>query len=98
MTVWRVLRKAGMKKTKPTRKPGLTKKMKEERLVFCRSHQHWTLEDGRMLFGQMKPLLFYYIEQVDMNLAFFKGGFTQKLYSREMERLFRVYVLGLLLI
>jgi len=47
MTVWRVLRKAGMKKTKPTRKPGLTKKMKEERLAFCRHHQHWTLEDWK---------------------------------------------------
>lgn len=28
MTVWRILRKAGMKKTKPTQKPGLTKKMR----------------------------------------------------------------------
>jgi len=30
-TVWRILRKAGLKKTKPTRKPRLTKKMKEAR-------------------------------------------------------------------
>jgi len=47
MTVWRVLCKAGMKKIKPTRKPGLTKKMKEERLAFCHRHQHWTLEDWK---------------------------------------------------
>lgn len=38
MTVWRVLRKARFRKTKPTRKPGLTKKMRRERLeaVFVR--------------------------------------------------------------
>ena len=32
MTVFRILKKAGFKKTKLTRKPGLTKKMKEDRL------------------------------------------------------------------
>ncbi|PZD22185.1 HTH-Tnp-Tc3-2 domain containing protein, partial [Pyrenophora tritici-repentis] len=31
-TVWRVLKAAGYNKTKPTRKPGLTKKMRQERL------------------------------------------------------------------
>jgi hypothetical protein len=34
-TVWRVLRKAGYKKTKLTGKPGLTKEMREERLAWC---------------------------------------------------------------
>jgi transposase len=46
-TVWRVLRKAGYKKTKPTRKPGLTKKMRDERLAWCREHEDWTLEDWK---------------------------------------------------
>jgi transposase len=46
-TVWRVLRKAGYKKTKPTRKPGLTKKMRNERLAWCREHEDWTLEDWK---------------------------------------------------
>ncbi|KAI1524045.1 transposase, partial [Pyrenophora tritici-repentis] len=32
-TVWRVLKAAGYKKTKPTRKPGLTKKMRQDRLT-----------------------------------------------------------------
>jgi transposase len=45
MTVWRILKSAGMKKTKPTRKPGLTQKMKKERLEWCLAHEHWTLED-----------------------------------------------------
>jgi transposase len=31
-TVWRILRRQGFHKTKPTRKPGLTKRMKAERL------------------------------------------------------------------
>src|SRR6266480_644763 len=37
-TVRRVLRKAGYKKTKPTRKPGLTEEMKKARLEFCLAH------------------------------------------------------------
>lgn len=47
MTVWRILRSAGLKKTKPTRKPGLTSKMKEERLAWCKRHAYWTLEDWK---------------------------------------------------
>ncbi|KAK7190291.1 hypothetical protein PSPO01_04012 [Paraphaeosphaeria sporulosa] len=44
-TVWRVLKIAGFKKTKPTRKPGLTKKMRAERLNWCLQHKDWTIED-----------------------------------------------------
>ena len=32
ITIWRILRKNGYRKTKPTRKPGLTKVMRSERL------------------------------------------------------------------
>ncbi|KAI1512890.1 Tc1 [Pyrenophora tritici-repentis] len=46
-TVWRVLKAAGYNKTKPTRKPGLTKKMRQERLEWCLAHQDWTLEDWK---------------------------------------------------
>ena len=35
VTVWRCLRALGFKKTKPTRKPGLTNKMREARLAWC---------------------------------------------------------------
>ena len=45
MTVWRILKKMGFRKTKPTRKPGLTKQMKEERLKWCLEYKDWTLED-----------------------------------------------------
>jgi len=44
-SIWRILRTAGFKKTKPTRKPGLTKKMKKDRLNWCLEHQDWTIED-----------------------------------------------------
>lgn len=47
ITVWRVLKGAGFKKTKPTRKPGLTQKMKDERLKFCLDHKDWTIEDWK---------------------------------------------------
>ena len=47
MTVWRILKKAGLRKTKPTRKPGLTKQMRAERLAWCQAHSHWTLEDWK---------------------------------------------------
>ena len=46
-TVWRILRAQGFKKTKPTRKPGLTKKMRKERLAWCLEHRDWTLEDWK---------------------------------------------------
>ncbi len=49
MTVWRILRKAGLKKTKPTRKPGLTKEMRAERLAWCLAHKDWTLEDWKKI-------------------------------------------------
>lgn len=44
-TICRVLKKAEFRKTKLTRKPGLTKRMKEERLKWCSKQKDWTLED-----------------------------------------------------
>ncbi len=46
-TVWRILRRAGFRKTKPTRKPGLTKQMKKDRLEWCLARQDWSLEDWK---------------------------------------------------
>jgi hypothetical protein len=45
--VWRVLRAAGYNKTKPTRKPGLTKKMRQERLDWCLTYKDWSLKDWK---------------------------------------------------
>jgi transposase len=47
MTIWRILRNMGFKKTKPTRKPGLTKRMRAERLAWALAHQDWTIEDWK---------------------------------------------------
>lgn len=47
MTIWRILRSAGLKKTKPTRKPGLTAEMKRVRLKWCLDHKDWTLDDWK---------------------------------------------------
>ncbi|KAJ5381031.1 uncharacterized protein N7496_003459 [Penicillium cataractarum] len=46
-TIHRILENAGFRKTKPTRKPGLTKKMRAERLAWCLAHEHWTKEDWK---------------------------------------------------
>ncbi|KAL6167944.1 hypothetical protein ACJQWK_05613 [Exserohilum turcicum] len=46
-TVWRVLREAGYRKTKPTRKPGLTQEMRSARLKWALNHKDWTLEDWK---------------------------------------------------
>jgi transposase len=47
MTVWRILRSAGMRKTKSTRKPGLTPAMKAARLAWAKKHENWELEDWK---------------------------------------------------
>jgi transposase len=47
ITAWRCLKALDFKKAKPTRKPGLTKKMKEERLQWRLAHEHWMLEDWK---------------------------------------------------
>ncbi|KAL5610520.1 hypothetical protein FOBRF1_006637 [Fusarium oxysporum] len=46
-TVLRFLKISGYKKTKPTRKPGLTAAMRKERLAWCIAHKDWTLEDWK---------------------------------------------------
>ena len=47
ITVWRILRSAGFRKTKPTRKPDLTPEMKKARLQFALDHKDWTIEDWK---------------------------------------------------
>ena len=40
ITIWRIFKLAGFNKTKLTRKPGLIKKMKEERLKWCLNYKN----------------------------------------------------------
>lgn len=46
-SIRRILKSMGFRKTKPTRKPGLTRKMRMERKQWCLEHQDWTLEDWK---------------------------------------------------
>ncbi|KAJ3495529.1 hypothetical protein NLG97_g3332 [Lecanicillium saksenae] len=46
-TVFQILKKANFQKTKPTRKPGLTKRIQDDRLKWCQEHLDWTLEDWK---------------------------------------------------
>lgn len=47
MTIWRILKKNGLRKRKPSMKPGLTEAMKEARLQFCLQHRHLGIEFWR---------------------------------------------------
>lgn len=48
-SIWKILRKKKFRKTKPTRKPGLTKAMKEARYQFAKRYEHFTLEDWKRI-------------------------------------------------
>jgi transposase len=62
-TIRRILKKQGYRKTKPTRKPGLTEAMKKRRLDWCLKHQDldddfwhkliWT-DETSVLLGQRR--------------------------------------------
>jgi transposase len=78
MSVWRVLRRAGLKKTKPTRKPGLTKQMRAERLAWCRAHEHWTLEDWKRVI---------WTDETAVVLNHRRGGY--RIWRRSDERFVR---------
>jgi transposase len=47
MSVWRMLRQARFKKVKPTKKAGLSEKMRQARLAFARKYENWTIEDWK---------------------------------------------------
>ncbi|KAJ5661176.1 uncharacterized protein N7484_000548 [Penicillium longicatenatum] len=44
-TVWRASRRAGFRKTRPTRKAGLNAKMRLDRLRWCLQRQYWDSEN-----------------------------------------------------
>jgi transposase len=66
ISVWRILRKAGLQKTKPTRKPGLTLKMRKERLNWCPARRHWTLEDWKTVI---------WADEISIVLLHRRGGY-----------------------
>ncbi|KAJ0127189.1 Uncharacterized protein HZ326_29705, partial [Fusarium oxysporum f. sp. albedinis] len=76
--VKQVLKSAGFRKTKPTRKPGLTKKMKDERLAWCIAHQDWTLEDWKSVIWS---------DETSVVLLHRRGGY--RVWRRAEERFLR---------
>ena len=78
MTIWRMLRKAGFRKTKPTRKPGLTKKMRDDRLKWCIAHKDWTLEDWKWVIWS---------DETSVVLLYRRGGY--RIWRKAEERFLR---------
>jgi hypothetical protein len=73
--VWRVLREAGYHKTKPTRKPRLTQKMREERYKWALDHKDWTPEDWKNVI---------WTDETSVVLGHRRGGY--KVWRRPEEK------------
>ena len=65
-TVRRILKKRGFRKTKPTRKPGLTPAMKKARLEWALERQHWTIEDYKNII---------WLDETSVILLYRRGGY-----------------------
>jgi transposase len=73
-TIWAILRRYGYRKTKCTRKPGLTKAMKEARYHFAKRFEHWTLEDWKKVIWS---------DETSVLLGHRRGGY--KVWRRSNE-------------
>jgi transposase len=76
-----ILKSAGFRKTKPTRKPGLTKKMKEDQLAWCLAHRDWTLEDWKSVIWS---------DETSVILLHRRGGY--RVWRRADERFVRTCI------
>jgi transposase len=76
-----ILKSAGFRKTKPTRKPGLTKKMKDDRLAWCLAHRDWTLEDWKSVIWS---------DETSVILLHRRGGY--RVWRRADERFVRTCI------
>ncbi|KAF4414769.1 hypothetical protein FACUT_13982 [Fusarium acutatum] len=77
-TVKKILKAAGYKKTKPTRKPGLTAAMRKERLNWCIAHRDWTLEDWKAVIWS---------DETSVILLHRRGGY--RIWRKSDERFVR---------
>ena len=73
-TVRRILKEAGFKKSKPTRKPGLTPAMKKRRYDWCIEHQDWSLEDWKNVI---------WTDETSILLNYRRGGYRVWRTSKE---------------
>lgn len=74
-TINRILKKHGFRKTKPTRKPGLTEAMKKQRLAWCLEHESWTLEDWKRVI---------WTDETSVVLGHRRGGY--RIWRQPQER------------
>lgn len=65
-TIKRALKSLGYRKIKLTRKPGLTQKMKDDRLRWCLDHKDWTLDDWKNVI---------WTDETSVVLNFRRGGY-----------------------
>lgn len=77
-SVWGILRAYRYHKTKPTRKPGLTKKMRQQRLDWCMAHKDWTLDDWKNVIWS---------DETSVILLHRRGGY--RVWRRSYERFLR---------
>jgi len=56
-TIWTILQEAGLSKTKPMRKPGLSEAMRTACLKWCLAYQHWSLKDWKNVIWSDKTLV-----------------------------------------
>ena len=80
-TVWRILQASGLKKTKPTHKPGLTEAMKKAHLQFALDHQGWTLDDWKRIIWS---------DKTSVVIGFRRGGY--KVWRTSEERFTKSYI------
>merc|ERR1712000_494996 len=80
-TVWLVLRNAGLRKVKPTRKPGLTEKMRKERYEWCLARKDWTLEDWKNVIWS---------DETSVVLLHRRGGY--RIWRRSDEKLLKTCI------
>ena len=82
-SVWGILRAYRYHKTKPTRKPGLTKKMRQQRLDWCMAHKDWTLDDWKN---------FIWSDETSVILLHRRGGYRvwRRSYGAVLAKLYPV--------
>ena len=74
-TIWRILKAYGFRKSKPTRKPGLTDKQRYQRYLFAIRYKDWTYEDWKRVI---------WTDETSVMLGVRRGGY--RLWRRAKEK------------
>jgi hypothetical protein len=74
-SVGRLLKSAGFRKTKPTRKPGLTAAMERARLAWAKSYESWSIDDWKKVI---------FSDETSVVVGHRRGGY--RIWRRPEER------------